>query len=743
MYNRLKYSKMQYKVYPFLIIFSLSVSSVFAQSPFTVQEAKTLQKRAKGIEIVKDTYGVPHVYAKTDADAVFGEMYVQCEEFFDKVETSLIGRLGRTAEIEGESAIYKDLWTRMFIDSAQAVQLYQKTPDWLKKLCDGYAAGINYYLITHPAVKPKLLTRIEPWMILMNNVPAMGGSNVGEADFKAFYGKEAAQPMATSRSFTAEPPKNDGSNGFALAPSRTQSKKAMLFINPHAEYYGRIEIQLVSEEGLNSYGAPFLGQFNIFQGFNEFLGWMHPVSLSDAKDLYAEHVELKKGKLMYRYNGAWKPVDSTTIEVRYKKGDSWATRKFTTYRTHHGPVVYATATRWIALKTYEPNIELLGMHWLKMKARNMKEFTDAINARAMVGSNVVYADKDGNIAYWHGNFVPKKNPLLDWRRPVDGTTSATEWQGTHELTEIPHYINPANGWLQNCNSTPLYGAGTLDTTMLNKLPSYMLPDGHTPRAVHAVRVLTPLKNATMDDVVKASYDTYLPSGERFVPSLITAYNTTSNDSLHSKLAGPIDVLKKWDFKTDTNSVATTLTVHWLEKVIQLDMARLPRPATTEEQYSLTNGAALTTEFLSVTEQLAALAQVVTELEKEFGTWQVTWGQDNRFQRIPDKDPSDDKLSWGVPATPGFMGSLNAYVSKKAAKTHKRYGITGNTFVAAVEFGDKLRAKTILTGGASSDPNSPHYLDQVKGYINGEYKEIYFYKDDVYKHAEKIYHPGDK
>ncbi|MCX6218536.1 penicillin acylase family protein [Spirosoma sp.] len=729
--------------YLFFALSCLFISPLTTKAQFSPQEADELAKQAKGVEIVKDTYGVPHVYAKTDADAIFGLMYVQCEEYFDKVETSIVGRLGRTAELEGEAAIYRDLWTHMYIDSAQAVQLYKKTPDWLKKLCDGYAGGINYYLITHPAVKPKLLTRVEPWVILMNNVPAMGGSNVGEPDFKAFYLKEVAQAATGSRSFTAEPPKNDGSNGWALAPSRTKNKKAILLINPHSEYYGRLEVQMVSNEGLNVYGAPFLGQFNIFQGFNEFCGWMHPVSLSDAKDLYAEVVERRNGRLMYRYNGAWKSVDSTTHELRYKKkGGGLGTKTFVTYRTHHGPIVYATATRWIALKTYEPNIDLLAMNWLKTKARNLKEFTTAINKRAMVGSNIVYADKAGNIAYWHGNFVPKKNPLLDWRRPVDGTTPATEWQGTHELTDMPHYLNPANGWIQNCNSTPLYAIGKLDTVML-KLPSYMLPDGHTPRAVHAVRVLTLLKNATMDDVIAASYDNYLPSGERFIPSLVAAYNAVSSDSIRTKLAQPIEVLKQWDFRADTSSVATTLAVHWMEKIIQLDMARLAKPATTEEQYALTNGAAITTEFISPMEQVTALAQVVAELEKEFGTWQVAWGTDNRFQRTADNEPSDDKPSWAVPATPGFMGSLNAYVSRKTPKTHKRYGITGNTFVAAVEFGDKLRAKTILTGGASTDPSSPHYLDQVKGYINGTYKEIYFYKDEVYKHAEKIYHPGDK
>jgi acyl-homoserine lactone acylase PvdQ len=733
---------MQHKLHFLVAFFSLWLGTSMAQTPFSAQEIKTLKQRAKGVEIVKDTYGVPHIYAKTDADAVFGMLYVQCEEFFDKVESSLIGRLGRSAELEGENALSRDLWTHMFIDSTQAIELYKKTPDWLKKLCDAHAAGINYYLITHPTVKPKMLTRVEPWVVLMNNVPAMGGSNVSDADFRAFYLNGIAKGPSGSPSFTAEPPKNDGSNGWVLAPSRTKDKKAILLINPHSEYYGRIEVQVVSDEGLNSYGAPFLGQFNIFQGFNEFCGWMHPVSLSDAKDLYAEDIVRQNGKLMYRYNGSLRPVDSTTHSLRYKSGNGFKTKTVTTYRTHHGPVVYMTATHWITLKTYEPNIELLTMNWQKMKARNMKEFTDALNIRAMVGSNVLYADKEGNIAYWHGNFVPKKNPLLDWKRPVDGTTSATEWTGTHALGEIPQYINPANGWLQNCNSTPLYGAGVLDTVML-KLPIYMLPDGHTPRAVHAVRVLTPLKNATMDDVIKASYDPYLPSSERFIPGLIAAYNAMTSDSLRNKLAQPIDILKKWDFKTDTNSVATTLAVHWLEKVIQLDMTRLPKPTTTEEQYSLTNGAAMTTEFLSPQEQVRALAQVVAELEKEFGTWQVSWGQDNRFQRTADNEPSDDKPSWAVPATPGFMGSLNAYVSRKTPKTHKRYGITGNTFVAAVEFGDKLRAKTILTGGASSDPASPHYTDQVRGYIDGAYKEIYFYKDDVYKHAKKIYHPGDK
>jgi len=712
-----------------------------ANAQFSPQEKSALKKEAQQITIIKDKYGVPHVYTKTDAQAVFGMSYVQCEEFFEKVEMSLINRLGRQSELEGEPSIYKDLWSRMFTDSVQAKASFEKSPKWLQKLCIGFAAGINYYMISHPEKKPKLITRVEPWMCLMNDIPAVAGSNVDEDDFVALYSKKAPK-------FTSYLPLNEsndmrepaGSNGWALAPSRTKSKNAMLLINPHSEFYGRIEIQVVSKEGLNSYGAPFLGQFSIFQGFNEHLGWMHPVSLSDAKDLYAETVEKKDGKYFYKYNGTLRPVDSTEITVPYKKGNEILTKKFMVYRTHHGPVVSILNNKWISLKTVDANIDLLAMHWEKMKAKNLKEFKASMDKRAMTGSNVVYADDKGNIAYWHGNFVPKKDPNLDWKRPVDGSTDATEWKGTYALDEIPQYINPANGWIQNCNSTILYATGPFDSEM-SKKPLYMLPDGQTPRAMNAVKVLDKLNDATIDDVVAAAHDTYLPNAARFVPNLIAAYDKMTTDK--ADLTGPIEVLKAWDFRTDTSSVATTMAVMWIEKVIEMDLAKLQKPYTTEERYSVTNGAAVSTENLTAQQLTDSFKAVIAELNKDFGTWKVSWGSVNRYQRnAPGQAVSDQNKSWALPATPGYLGSLNAFVSKKSPKTKSRYGITGNTFVAVVEFGKTLKAKTILTGGSSTDPNSVHFTDQVDGYINHKYKDIMFYKKDVMNGAEKTYHPGE-
>ena len=722
------------------ILAFLALSFNVSAQTFSQKEIKALKKEAEQITIVKDKYGVPHVYSKTDEQAVFGMSYVQCEEFFDKLESSLISRLGRQSEVDGESAIYKDLWSKIYTDSTRAKALYKESPKWLQKLCDGFAGGVNLYLITHPDKKPKLINRVEPWMSLMNNIPALGGSNLDEADFVALYSKKAPRFTSYADGFEEDNFREPaGSNGWAIAPSRTKNKNAMILINPHSEFYGRIEIQVTSEEGLNSYGAPFIGQFSLFQGFNEYLGWMHPVSLSDGKDLYAETVEQKDGKYFYKYNGELKAVDSTEISVPYKKGNEILTKKFTVYRTHHGPVVSILNKKWVTLKTIDGSIDLLAMHWEKMKAKNFEQFKTSMDKRVMTGSNVMYADRDGNIAYWHGNFVPKKDPSFNWKRPVDGSTDATEWKGAYSLDELPNYKNPANGWLQNCNSTVLYATGPYDSLMAQK-PEFMFPDGQTPRAMNAVRVLENIKDATLDDVVAAADDTYLPNAARLIPNLVYAYNSSEKPA--PELAAPIEILKNWDFRTDTSSIATTLAVMWIEKVIEMDVAKLEKPYTMEERYSITNGAAVSTENLTARQMTDAFKAVIAELTKDHGTWKVSWGSVNRYQRNPEGQAfSDSNKSWALPATPGYLGSLNAFVSKKGTKTKNRFGVTGNTFVAVVEFGKQLKAKTILTGGSSSDPKSPHFTDQVDGYINHQYKDIFFYKKDVLANAEKTYHPG--
>jgi acyl-homoserine-lactone acylase len=722
----------------FFLTFTFFIFSVmvFAQA-FTIAEKSAWAKQAKAIEIIKDNWGVPHIYTKTDADAVFGMMYVQCEEHFSKVEDVIISRMGRESEVQGKASIYKDLWSRLYIDTIKAQQYYLKATPAQKKLCDAYAAGINYYMLTHPNNKPKLLQRIEPWVPFLNNIPSLNNSNLTEADIKKMY-PSIITNITSVKAIEKEDPRA-GSNGWAISGKNTKDKNAILLINPHSEFYNRIEVQLVSNEGLNVYGAPFLGEYSIFQGFNEFCGWMHTVTLSDAKDLFIENTKLVNGSYVYEYDNNWLPVNASNITIKYKNGLATDSVTFLTYKTIHGPVVAKRNDKWIAAQTINDNIGLLSVHWNITKSKTFSEFKGWLDKRVMTGTNTIYADRAGNIGYWHGNFVPIRDSKLDYTLPVPGNTSATNWKGVHALNDIPNYVNPKNGWVQNCNSTPLWGNGYYDSIMAKK-PFYMLPDGHTPRAVNAVRQLTNIKEATIDTIIKMSHSPYLANGNKFIPTLLKSYELTGNIE---RLKDPINLLRIWDFNADTNSIATTLSVLWVEKVLQYNLSKLKRPITNEINYPLTNGSTISLDSISPSMQIAFLDSVINDLHKDWGTWQIPWGKINRFQRNPNGvEPSDSLFSLAVTATPSFMGSLNAYTSKKSKNSKARYGTTGNTFVAVISFGPKLTAKSIFTGGSSTNPNSKHFTDQANGYINHQFKNVNFYKSDVLKNKEISYHPGE-
>jgi acyl-homoserine lactone acylase PvdQ len=721
-----------------LLVTILFAYSINAQ-PFTDSEISSWKKQANAIQIIRDNWGVPHIYANTDADAVFGMMYVQCEDFFYKVEDAIISRMGRESEVFGKTSVYKDLWSRLYIDTLQAEKLYKQTSPSLKKLCDAYAAGINYYILTHPNSKPKLLKRIKPWVPLLNNIPSVINSNLTEADIKNMYPIFTDKSIAVNIHNLVKEDLQNGSNGWAISGKNTKDKNPILLINPHSEFYNRIEVQLVSKEGLNVYGAPFLGEFSIFQGFNEFCGWMHTVTLSDAKDLYNETVKVENGKVFYEYNDKWLPIDSSTVTIYFKKGSEKDSVSFRTFKTIHGPIVAKRNDNWIAAKSINENIELLNVHWNITKSKSFKEFERWLDKRVMTGTNTIYADRAGNIGYWHGNFVPIRDPKYDWTLPVPGNKSETNWKGVHLLNEIPNYVNPKNGWVQNCNSTPLYGIGKFDSVMFKK-PSYMLPDGHTPRAVNAVRQLSHISNATIDTILAMSHSPYLANAAKFIPQLLKSYDAIGKSDVRE---APIKLLRNWDFNSDTTSIATTLSVLWIEKILQLNMSKLKRPITNEQSYPLTNGSHISLNEVTPVVQLALFDSVLNDLKKDWGGWDIPWGKINRFQRNASGVEASDSLpSLAVTATPAFMGSLNAYTSKKSKNSKIRYGTTGNTFVAVVSFGKKLQAKSIFTGGSSSNPNSKHFTDQAKGYINHQFKTVNFYESDVLKNKELSYHPGE-
>ncbi|OYY10112.1 MAG: acylase, partial [Sphingobacteriia bacterium 35-36-14] len=422
----------------FVAFCSLIMASAFAQSPSTA-EVKRWEAQAKQVNIVRDTYGVPHIYGKTDADVVFGLMYSQCEENFERIERNYLEMLGRRAEMEGEKLVYNDLLMRLIADSNDAKKDYLQSPIWLKKLLNAHADGINYFLYKHPEVRPVVLKKFEPWFHLMYTDGSVSATSTGGAsveEIKQFY--ENGPETNSTVYHQIKDIEERGSNGFAIGPKRSASGNAMLYINPHVPFYFRSEAQMVSEEGLNAYGAATWGQFFIYQGFNEHVGWMHTSGYTDVADLYEEKISKTNKGWVYEYDKKFMPVKSKLITIYYTVNGEKLAKSFTAFYTHHGPIVAKRNGKWLALKEYNRSMKALIQSWKTTKANNLEEYTLAMKGLSNTTNNTVYADDQGNIAYWHGNFVPKRNPGFDFTLPVDGSIAATEWQGVHPLEETVH-----------------------------------------------------------------------------------------------------------------------------------------------------------------------------------------------------------------------------------------------------------------------------------------------------------------
>ena len=716
---------------------SLLTLLVLVAQPALAQDVSRWEQRARNVTITRDDWGIPHIVGKTDADAVFGMIYAQAEDDFNRIETNYLNAMGRLAEAEGEAEIFRDLRMKLFIDPDSIRAIYQRTPDWLKQLMNAWADGLNYFLHQNPQVKPRVLTRFEPWMALTFSEGSIGGDieQVSIDSLRTFYGRpeEKATPSPAESSGAALEPR--GSNGIAIAPSNTANRRSLLLINPHTSFFFRSELQMTSEEGLNAYGAVTWGQFFVYQGFNETAGWMHTSSGVDNIDEYRETVVRKGGQLSYRYGNGERPVTVSTISVPYRSGAGLARREFTVYRTHHGPVVRSAGNEWITVRLMQEPMKALVQSYSRTRARNYRAFRETMELHTNSSNNTIFADAEGNIAYFHANFIPKRDPRLDWKPPVDGANPATEWGGVHSIDESPGLLNPPNGWLYNTNNWPYSAAGPHSPRQAD-YPPYMETGEENYRGLHAIRVLEGRRDFTPASLIEAAYDSYLPAFAEHVPRLIAAWDRAlSSDPLKPKLREPISLLRTWDYRWSVESVPTAIAVFWGEELERQE----PRSAG-----AVRMGAGDATHAAD-RQQLKALAAAVDTLTSHFGSWRTRWGEINRFQRLTgdiEHRFSDSGPSIPVGFTSARWGSLASYGAQARPGTRKWYGTSGNSFVAVVEFGDSVRARAVTAGGASGNPASPHFNDQARRYSTGDLRPVYFYRSQLAGHIEREYHPGN-
>jgi acyl-homoserine-lactone acylase len=670
-----------------------------------------IARLARSVTVYRDSYGVPHIYGPTDASCVFGYAYAQAEDNFWQVEDSYVRAIGRASELYGDKTLNDDLLVRALEIPKLSELEYQHGTPRMRQLLDSLADGFNYYLDRHPEVKPRLIAHFEPWHAL-----AFGR-------YALYYLFLFSRTGIENRNIR-DAAREQGSNMWAIAPSKSATGHAMLFINPHQPFFGPgqwYEGHVHSDEGWDMSGASFFGSLFPTLGHNEYLGWSHTVNEPDVVDVYEETFDNARDPLAYRYGAGYRKATEWTESIRVKTDSALATRRFTLRKTHHGPIVAWRNGKALAVKF--ARLEDGGQidEWYDMtRARNLAEFRKAMSPMAVPLFNTLYADRDGNIFYLYNGAVPRRSAKYDWSKPVDGSDPETEWHGYHSIDELPQVTNPKAGFVQNCNSTP-FTTTLFENPDEAKFPPYMVGEGDTARARISRRILYNRDKFTFEDWARAAFDTTVIEAETEIPKLWDRYQALekSDATRASRIARAITEMREWDHVGTVRSVPMTLFTLWFWKQAQDPKAK--------------------------EDPIGTLEDVLKDLTEKFGTWEVPWGEINRVERTQSggEEPfSDSKLSFPVAGGPGPEGIVFNFYARPEKGQKRRYGVAGHSFVSVVEFGPQVQARSILVFGESSDPASPHYLDQTRLYANQEFKPAWFTRAEIQAHAERTYHPGE-
>lgn len=682
---------------------------------------------AQMVTIYRDTYGVPHVFGRTDASTVFGFAYAQAEDNFWRVEENFISALGRLSQVYGEASVNEDRLNHALEIPRLAQEEYARLDRHMRALCDAFAAGFNYFLTRHPEVRPRLLTRIEPWHTL-----AFIRYNYYQNGFAR--DRNLRQGGLQTAQNESDLNAHLGSNGWVIGPSKSASGHAMLFVNPHLPFFGPGQVyegHVHSDEGWNFTGYTRFGFPLPYVGHNENGGWVSTDNSADLQDVYFETFDDPARPLAYKYGNGYRMATERVEEIRVKTAAGFESRRFTLRKTHHGPVLGARDGKLLTLRMAKFESDGWLREWYDMtNAKSLAALKRAMAPLNMLFGNVMYADRQGNTWYLYNGAVPRRDPRFDWTKPVDGSDPATEWQGYHTIGELPQLTNPKTGWMQNCNTTPflLTSDGNPDP---KRYPKYMVQEGDNPRGAISREILTSAPTFTFDHWRRVAFDTRVKRAETRLPQLLLALKEhlvsdakSAGASTTRRLVEANDELTRWNHRSTNDSVAMSLFSLWHDRISR---ERLPDRDTTEKQ-------------------LAALNEVLDALERDFGTWRVAWGEISRLQRLDES--KDEKFNDARPSLPvaGVNGNDGAVFTLYAAPERgqkRRYGVAGGSYVSVVEFGPSVRALSVHTFGASGNSKSRHYADQAELYARGEFKPAWLTLKDIRANLEAAYHPGEE
>jgi len=703
-----------------------------ACAPPTKTAPGTSMTGAESVTIIRDEWGIPHIYGPTDAGVVYGLTWARAEDRFERMEEFYLRCLGRAAEKYGQAGLAMDAITRANEVAARSKAEYERSDPKIRALCDAFAKAMNAFIAMHPA-RAKYIDRYEPWFAL-----------AGERVFWSLYGfhwhgisgKEVLDAVRASTGETpVEAPDAAGCeqglwddlacNEWAVAPAKSASGHALLQIDLHIPFDAAYEAGLHSDEGYELYGVTAYGRSILpIVGFNAHQGWAFTNNFPDWVDLYEETFDKPGDPLSYRYGDGYRRAEEWTETVKVKTDGGLREQTLTFRKTHHGPVLAVRDGKHIAVRVGKiAEGGQLRQFYAMGRARNLREFKAALDHNAINNQNVCFADRAGNIFYVYNGLIPKRDARFNWRQPVSGADPGTEWKGYHALGERPQVENPPSGFVQNCNSTPFRATVDGQNPLRGDFPRYLVDprDGDCARAANARRVLAARDRFTFEQFAALPFDGFVYRADEWVPKLIAQWkkDAAKDPDRHKALAEVVEVVRAWDRRAAVDSVATTVFMLWFEAAC---LRKKAEPEWTD-----------------------ALHGVVEKLRADFGTWKVAWGEINRHQRVDrsrSKSFRDDRESLPAPGVDSSTGVLFAYRSEQPEGQKRRYGITGRGYAATIEFGPVPRARSILPYGQSDDPASAHWFDQAPLYVAGRMKPVHFAREDVEAHAVRSYHPGE-
>lgn len=682
-------------------------------------DTKALLASASGYDarILRDTWGVPHIFGRTDADVAYGLAYAHAEDDFRTTQGALLAARGKLASVFGRQAAPNDYMVHLLrvwdtVDAEYATALSPET----RAICEGYAAGLNHYAALHPTeVLPGLFPARGEDVVagFVHKLPLFFGldNTLKELYEPARQRTVSLGPAETAFLASDTPPVPVGSNCFAVGPSRSADGKTRLNVNSHQPYTGPVawyEVHLHSDEGWDMVGGVFPGAPVVLHGHNRHLGWAHTVNSPDLIDVYVLETDPENPN-RYRFDGAWYDLEVRTARIRVKLWGpfSWTFKREVLWSPHHGPVVrrpHGTYAIRYAGMNEAGHIE----QWYRMnRATTLAEWRAAMEPRAILMFNTAYADGAGNIGYVYNGRLPIRAEGYDWQQYVPGDRSENVWSTFLPFDRLPQVWNPASGFVQNCNSSPFQTTlGPENPREEDYSPTFGIETRMTNRALRARELFDADDSITAEEFVEYKYDMrYSTQSEAAAVVQEVLAASPSDDPV---VREAVDVLRQWDLSTDPENTSAAIGVLTAQPVVTARIFKRDPPDT-----------------------LQTFRETAHLLKRAYGRIDVPWQEVNRLRR--------GDVDLGIGGGPDILHAVYGGEPEDGKLTAQ----AGDTLVILVEWGeDGVHSQTIHQfGSATLDATSPHYADQVPLFVKRQLKPVWMDEADIRAHLEREYHPG--